>query len=105
MTNTKKKREVANDEEEESNMKNTTTTEDFFSVAADGFEEVLGGWKKLLPSTIGCMASVAGCDFCYYFLATYNMSLTPAACNGGCSLSVVGSYTALVTDSVAKTFG
>ena len=46
-----------------------------------------------------------GCDFCYYFLATYNLTVTPAACSSSCSLGVVGSCTSLITTSVANTFG
>merc|ERR1711935_291258 len=68
--------------------------------ASAGFDDIIGHWKDLLPSAVGCFTSVAGCDFCYYFLATYNLSLSPASCNGGCSLSVVGSCTALLSDSI-----
>ena len=55
-------------------------------------------------SFMSCGASVAGCDFCFYFLATYNVSAGPSACVGGCSLGTFGSCSSLVGTSIIKTF-
>merc|ERR1719422_880367 len=108
-TNSKHKREVTRDTEGKSSAAQNATIEEnkkaLIETASDGFEDVIGHWKDLLPSAFTCFASVAGCDFCYYFLGTYNISLSPAACSGSCSLSVVGSCTGLMTESISNTFG
>merc|ERR1712130_306632 len=108
-TNSKHKREVTRDTEGKSPAAQNATIEEnkkaLIETASDGFEDVIGHWKDLLPSAFTCFASVAGCDFCYYFLGTYNISLSPAACSGSCSLSVVGSCTGLMTESISNTFG
>ena len=85
------------------------------------FGGIIGSWQNLVPKVVGCYASVSGikrvrvstfiysfllipgCDFCYYFLAVYNLSVTPAVCNGGCALGVLGSCSALLTDSFSST--
>ena len=50
---------------------------------------LLDSWEALVPGVVGCYASLAGRDFCFYFLATYNISITPAVCNPSCALGVV----------------
>ena len=61
-------------------------------------------WSALTPDVFSCTASVAGCDFCMYYLGTYNLTAPPAACIGGCSLSTFGSCSKLVVNSFVKTF-
>ncbi len=68
------------------------------------FEKVRKVWSSLVPDVFSCTASVAGCDFCFYYLATYNLSVAPAACIGGCSLSTFGSCSKLVGSSIVQTF-
>ena len=60
--------------------------------------------RNLLPSIMGCGASVAGCDYCMYFLTTYNLTVSPAACVGGCSLGTFASCSALVGTSFVNTY-
>lgn len=60
-------------------------------------------WSDLAPSVFTCAASLAGCDFCFYYLATYNLSVAPAACVGGCSLSTFGSCSGVISTSIIKT--
>ena len=67
------------------------------------FEGLIASWRDLVPSVVGCYASLSGCDFCFYFLAVYNLSVTPAVCNGGCALGVIGSCSAMVTQSIQNT--
>ena len=61
-------------------------------------------WSKLTPDVFSCTASVVGCDFCIYYLSTYNLTATPAACIGGCSLGTFGSCSKLVANSIVETF-
>jgi hypothetical protein len=61
-------------------------------------------WSSLTPDVFSCSASIAGCDFCFYYLATYNLSVAPAACVGGCSLGTFGSCSKLVGTSLVETF-
>ena len=60
--------------------------------------------RNLLPSIMGCGASVAGCDYCMYFLTTYNLTVSPAACVGGCSLGTFASCSSLVGTSFVNTY-
>ena len=60
-------------------------------------------WKVLVPDIFSCTASVAGCDMCFYFLGTYNYSVVPAACLGGCTINTVDSCTSVVTNSLLNT--
>ena len=60
-------------------------------------------WKKLVPDIFSCSASVAGCDMCFYFLGTYNYSVVPAACLGGCTINTVDSCTGVVMNSLLNT--
>jgi len=64
------------------------------------FGGIIDSWKDLVPKVVGCYASLSGCDFCFYFLAVYNLSVTPAVCNGGCALGVTKSCTAMVSHSI-----
>jgi len=57
---------------------------------SSSFEETLPIWEDLTPSVLKCAGSVAGCDYCLYFASTYNISVSPAACIGGCSLGTFG---------------
>ena len=66
--------------------------------------QVMGSWEELLPSILGCYGSVAGCDYCFYFLSTYNLSVVPSACSSGCSFAVFGSCVSLITESFTNTF-
>jgi len=97
-----RKHKRAIEEGEDNEVKLNATLGELQFIEAE-FDGVIGSWQKLVPSVVGCYASVAGCDFCYYFLAIYNLSITPAVCNGGCALGVLGSCSALLTDSLAKT--
>ena len=67
-------------------------------------KEVKPLWSSLTPDVFSCTASLAGCDFCIYYLGTYNLTAPPAACVGGCSLSTFGSCSKLVVNSFVKTF-
>ena len=60
--------------------------------------------RKLLPNIMSCGASVAGCDYCMYFLTTYNLTVSPAACVGGCSLGTFASCSSLVGTSFVNTY-
>ncbi len=60
-------------------------------------------WSALTPDVFTCTASLAGCDFCFYYLSTYNLSVAPAACVGGCSLSAFSSCSKLIPNSFVKT--
>ena len=60
--------------------------------------------RKLLPNIMSCGASVAGCDYCMYFLTTYNLTVSPAACVGGCSLGTFASCSSLVGTSIVNTY-
>lgn len=75
---------------------------DAFKKTVDG---TLKAWKGLLPNVIACSSSFAGCDFCMYFLATYNISASPAACVAGCSLGSFGTCSTLVTTSLTSSLG
>ncbi len=48
--------------------------------------------------------AVTGCDFCFYFLTTYNISAPPAVCNSGCSLGIFGSCLGLLSTSLGIVF-
>ena len=67
-------------------------------------ENVRPIWSGLTPDVFSCVTSIAGCDFCFYYLATYNLSVAPAACVGGCSLSTFGSCSKIITSSLIQTF-
>ena len=60
--------------------------------------------RKLLPNIMSCGASVAGCDYCMYFLTTYNLTVSPAACVGGCSLGTFASCSSLIGTSFVNTY-
>ena len=60
-------------------------------------------WSSLAPEIFSCTTSIAGCDFCFYYLSTYNLSVAPAACVGGCSLGAFGSCSKLISSSLIKT--
>ena len=60
--------------------------------------------RKLLPNIMSCGASVAGCDYCLYFLTTYNLTISPAACVGGCSLGTFASCSSLIGTSFVNTY-
>ena len=60
--------------------------------------------RKLLPNIMSCGASVAGCDYCMYFLTTYNLTVSPAACVGGCSLGTFASCSSLLGTSFVNTY-
>ena len=60
-------------------------------------------WSSLAPEIFSCTTSIVGCDFCFYYLSTYNLSVAPAACVGGCSLGAFGSCSKLVSSSLIKT--
>ena len=66
-------------------------------------ENVRPLWSSLTPDVFTCSASVVGCDFCIYYLATYNLTAPPAACIGGCSLSTFSSCSKLVAKSLVQT--
>ena len=72
--------------------------------AREVFSDAFSAWGRLLPSAMKCGGSVAGCDFCLYFFATYNVSAHPNVCVGGCSLSTVGSCTSLIGTSITETY-
>ena len=74
---------------------------------------VVEDWQDLTPSVIGCYSSIAGnvtqagtlslplslsgCDFCFYFFASYNLSVSPGVCTPGCLMGTVGSCATLLT--------
>jgi len=60
-------------------------------------------WKLLVPEIFSCTASVAGCDMCFYFLGTYNYSVVPAACVGGCTINTFDSCTGVISKSFIET--
>ena len=60
--------------------------------------------RSLLPNIMSCGASVAGCDYCMYFLTTYNLTVSPAACVGGCSLGTFASCSSLIGTSFVNTY-
>ena len=60
-------------------------------------------WSDLTPDVFKCTTSIAGCDFCFYYLATYNLTASPAACVGGCSLGAFASCSNLIVSSLVKT--
>ena len=66
-------------------------------------EKVSPIWSAITPDVFACTTSIAGCDFCFYYLATYNLTAPPAACVGGCSLGTFGSCSKLVVSSLVKT--
>ncbi len=68
------------------------------------FSNSMPTWRALAPQVLACTSSLSGCDFCIYFLATYNVSASPAACIGGCSLGTFGSCTGLVGESIRHSF-
>merc|ERR1719229_1587624 len=68
------------------------------------FSEAFSAWGRLVPSALSCGGSIAGCDFCLYFFATYNVSAHPNVCVGGCSLSTIGSCSSLVGTSMMETY-
>ena len=78
-----------------------------FSVISDTMEDlnqnVAPIWSDLTPEVFSCTTSIAGCDFCFYYLSTYNLSVAPAACVGGCSLGAFGACSKLITSSLIKT--
>ena len=59
---------------------------------------------KGLQIVLLCFRSVAGCDFCLYFFATYNVSAHPNVCVGGCALGTVGACTSLIGESIRATY-
>ena len=71
---------------------------------SDEFRKTSNILIDMIPNFLACGASVAGCDFCFYFLSTYNLTASPAACVGGCSLGTFGSCSSLVGTSLVKTF-
>jgi hypothetical protein len=72
--------------------------------AKDLFSDAFGVWDVLVPRALSCTGSVAGCDFCLYFFATYNVSAHPNVCVGGCALGTVGSCTSLVGQAIQETY-
>ena len=74
------------------------------SILTDFNENVRPILSKMAPEIFGCTTSIAGCDFCFYYLATYNLSVAPAACVGGCSLGAFGACSKLIPSSILKTF-
>jgi hypothetical protein len=51
------------------------------------------------------MHSPTGCDFCNYFLSTYNAGVGPPACHGSCTFAVIGKCAGLLKKSVTDTLG
>jgi hypothetical protein len=68
------------------------------------FWDAFGVWDALVPVVLSCTRSFAGCDFCLYFFATYNASVHPNVCFGGCALGTVGSCTLLVGQAIQETY-
>ncbi len=56
------------------NTKRQATAEDAEDVSLKKLRKV---WTSLIPDVFGCTASVAGSDFSFYYLATYNLSVDP----------------------------
>ena len=52
--NKKQKRETVEDTENQNN------TKALIEAASAGFDDIIGHWKELLPSAVGCFSSVAG---------------------------------------------
>lgn len=78
--------------------------DDFMITAVDVFRNSARIWEKIMPSVFSCSISYAGCDFCFYFLSTYNISASPAACVGGCSLGAFGGCTRLIGSAIQETY-
>ena len=68
------------------------------------FSDAFSAWRGMVPSALSCTGSLAGCDFCLYFFATYNVSAHPNVCLSGCALGTVGSCTSLIGTSVTETY-
>ena len=77
----------------------------------DSVVEVVEAWQQLTPSVIGCYSSLAGntvptlpislqlsgCDFCFYFFGSYNLSVSPGVCSPGCLMGTVSSCATILT--------
>ena len=101
--NKKQKRSVNNKSLASADEEKLIDAIDELAVIVEEFGGIISSWQDLVPSVVGCYASLSGCDFCFYFLAVYNLSVTPAVCNGGCALGVIGSCSAMVTQSIQNT--
>ena len=64
--------------------------------------EVVEAWAALVPGVVGCGVSLLACDFCHHFLGSYNRTVTPRVCQGGCTAAVVGACTAPILTSLAR---
>ena len=90
----------------------TSVGEEMSKIRAE-VTEIVEEWQELTPRVIGCYSSiagqtsplplpcltslVAGCDFCFYFFSSYNISVSPGACSTGCLMGTIGSCATIIS--------